>query len=64
MRRLNQMEERLRLSNERDQSLRRFARIFRLNPTALLSSGWPVTQTVLRSINPAFERSPLRSSRA
>jgi PAS domain S-box-containing protein len=55
MRRLNQMEERLRLEYERDQSLRRFARIFRLNPTALLVQ-LASTQTVLE-VNPAFERS-------
>jgi PAS domain S-box-containing protein len=55
LRRLNHMEDRLRLEFERDQSLRRFARIFRLNPTALLIQT-ASTQTVLE-VNPAFERS-------
>lgn len=55
VRRLNQMEDRLRLEFERDQSLRRFGRIFRLNPTALLIQ-LASTQTVLE-VNPAFERS-------
>ena len=55
VRRLNHMEDRLRLEYERDQSLRRFGRIFDLNPTALLIQ-LASTQTVLE-INPAFERS-------
>ncbi len=55
VRRLNHMEDRLRLEFERDQSLRRFARIFNLNPNALLIQT-ASTQTVL-DVNPAFERS-------
>ena len=55
VRRLNHMEDRLRLEFERDQSLRRFGRIFRLNPNALLIQT-ASTQTVLE-VNPAFERS-------
>lgn len=51
---LNQMEDRLRLEHERDQSQRRFKRIFRLNPTALMIQ-FACTQTVLE-VNPAFER--------
>lgn len=54
MRRLNHMEDRLRLEEERDRSMRRFGRIFRLNPTALLIQ-LASTQTVL-DVNPAFER--------
>lgn len=54
LRQLNEMEDRLRLERERDQSQRRFQRIFRLNPTALMiqSAG---SRTVLE-VNPAFER--------
>ena len=55
IRRLNHMEDRMRLEEERDQSMRRFGRIFRLNPTALLIQ-LASTQTVLE-VNPAFERS-------
>ena len=36
LRQLNQLEDRLRLEHERDRSQRRFQRIFRLNPTALM----------------------------
>ncbi len=54
LRQLNQMEDRFRLEHERDQSLRRFQRIFRLNPTALMIQ-FASTQTVLE-VNPAFER--------
>lgn len=54
LRQLNQMEDRLRLEHERDQSLRRFKRIFRLNPTALMIQ-FAGTRTVLE-VNPAFER--------
>jgi PAS domain S-box-containing protein len=51
---LSQMEDRLRLEHERDQSKRRFQRIFNLNPTALMVQ-FAGTRTVL-DINPAFER--------
>jgi PAS domain S-box-containing protein len=54
LRQLNQMEDRFRLEHERDQSLRRFQRIFRLNPTALMIQ-FAGTRTVLE-VNPAFER--------
>lgn len=54
LRQLNQMEDRLRLEHERDQSQHRFKRIFRLNPTALMIQ-FAGTRTVLE-INPAFER--------
>lgn len=54
LRRLNQMEDRLRLEHERDQSFRRFGRIFRLNPNALLVQRAD-TQAILE-VNPAFER--------
>lgn len=54
IRRLSQMEDRLRLEHERDQSLRRFRRIFLLNPTALLVQT-ASTQAVVE-VNPAFER--------
>jgi PAS domain S-box-containing protein len=54
LRQLNQMEERLRLEHERDRSQRRFQRIFRLNPTALMIQ-FAGTRTVLE-VNPAFER--------
>lgn len=54
LRQLNQMEDRLRLEHERDQSQRRFKRIFRLNPTALMIQV-AGTRTVLE-VNPAFER--------
>lgn len=54
MSRLNQMEERQRLEWERDQSLRRFQRIFLLNPTPLLVL---VANTqAVSEINPAFAR--------
>lgn len=55
LRRLNQMEDRLRLEHEREQSLRRFKRIFRLNPTALMIQ-FAGTQAI-QEVNPAFERS-------
>lgn len=54
LRQLSQMEDRLRLEHERDQSQRRFKRIFRLNPTALMIQV-AGTRTVLE-VNPAFER--------
>jgi PAS domain S-box-containing protein len=54
LRRLNQMEDRLRLEHERDQSFRRFGRIFRLNPNALLVQRAD-TQAIVE-VNPAFER--------
>lgn len=54
LRLLFQTEDRVRLEYERDRSLRRFRRIFELNPTALLIQAAD-TQTVLE-INPAFER--------
>lgn len=54
LRQLNQMEDRLRLEHERDQSQRRFQRIFRLNPTALMIQ-FAGSRTVLE-VNPAFER--------
>ncbi|MGM9426324.1 PAS domain S-box protein [Hydrogenophaga sp. MI9] len=55
LRHLSQVEERLRLEHERDQSMRRFRRIFLLNPTALLVQT-ANTQAVVEA-NPAFERS-------
>lgn len=54
VRRLNHMEDRMRLERERDQSLRRFRRIFDLNPTALMIQV-ANTQAVLE-VNPAFVR--------
>lgn len=54
LRQLNQLEDRLRLEHERDRSQRRFQRIFRLNPTALMIQ-FAGTRTVLE-VNPAFER--------
>lgn len=54
MRRLNQLEDRHRLELERDLSLRRFRRVFQLNPTPLLIQ-YASTQTALEA-NPAFER--------
>lgn len=54
LRRLSQLEDRLRLEHERDRSLRRFRRIFQLNPTALLVQA-ANTQAVVE-VNPAFER--------
>lgn len=53
-RRLGQMEERLRLEHERDRSMRRFRRIFQLNPTSLVVQA-ASTQAVVE-VNPAFER--------
>ena len=55
LRHLSQVEERMRLEHERDQSMRRFRRIFLLNPTALLVQT-ANTQAVVE-VNPAFERS-------
>lgn len=55
LRHLGQVEERMRLEHERDQSMRRFRRIFLLNPTALLVQT-ANTQAVVE-VNPAFERS-------
>jgi PAS domain S-box-containing protein len=54
LRQLNQSEDRLRLEHERDQSQRRFQRIFRLNPTALMIQ-FAGTGSILE-VNPAFER--------
>jgi PAS domain S-box-containing protein len=54
LRRLSQMEDRLRLEHERDRSMRRFRRVFQLNPTALLVQT-ASTQAVVE-VNPAFER--------
>ena len=54
LRRLNHMEDRLRLERERDQSFRRFGRIFRLNPNPLLVQRAD-TQAIVE-VNPAFER--------
>jgi PAS domain S-box-containing protein len=51
---LNQLEDRVRLEHERDQSLRRFRRIFHLNPTALMIQ--QADSQVILEINPAFER--------
>lgn len=51
---LNQSEDRLRLEHERDQSQRRFRRIFRLNPTALMIQ-YAGTGAILE-VNPAFGR--------
>jgi PAS domain S-box-containing protein len=50
---LNQMEDRSRLEQERDQWRRNFSRIFRLNPTPLMIHS-SSSQTVL-DVNPAFE---------
>ena len=55
LQRLHQVEERLRLEEERDQSLRRFGRVFRLNPTALMIQ-FASSQSIME-VNPAFERS-------
>jgi PAS domain S-box-containing protein len=55
IRRLCQLEDRMRLEYERDQSLRRFGRIFRLNPTALLVQSADSLKVL--DVNPAFERS-------
>lgn len=52
---LSQMEDRLRLEHERDQSHRRFKRIFRLNPTAMLIQC--ASSRTVQDVNPAFERS-------
>lgn len=54
LRHLSQMEERLRLEHERDQSMRRFRRIFVLNPTALLVQ--TANSQAVVEVNPAFER--------
>jgi PAS domain S-box-containing protein len=54
LRQLNQSEERLRLEHERDRSQRRFQRIFRLNPTALMIQ-FAGTGAILE-VNPAFGR--------
>jgi PAS domain S-box-containing protein len=54
LRQLNQSEDRLRLEHERDQSQRRFQRIFRLNPTALMIQ-FAGTGAILE-VNPAFGR--------
>lgn len=53
-RRISHMEDRHRLEDERDRSLRRFQRIFRLNPAAMMiqSAG---TRNIVE-VNPAFER--------
>lgn len=54
LRHLGQVEDRLRLEHERDRSLRRFQRIFQLNPTALLVQAASTRAVV--EVNPAFER--------
>ena len=54
LRQLNHVEDRLRLEDERGQSLRRFQRVFQLNPTPLLIHS-ATTQAIL-DVNPAFER--------
>lgn len=54
-RHLGQVEDRMRLEHERDQSLRRFRRIFLLNPTALLVQ--TASSQAVVEVNPAFERS-------
>jgi len=54
LRRLNQIEDRLRLEHEREQSFRRFGRIFRLNPNGLLVQRADTHAIV--EVNPAFER--------
>jgi len=54
LRRLNQMEDRIRLEHERDLSIRRFGRIFQLNPNGLMIQ-LADTQAILE-VNPAFER--------
>lgn len=52
--RLGQIEERLRLEHERDRSMRRFRRVFQLNPTALVVQAAGAQAVV--EVNPAFER--------
>lgn len=52
--RLNQIEDRIRLEHERDLSVRRFGRIFQLNPNGLMIQQAD-TQAILE-VNPAFER--------
>ena len=54
LRQLSQSEDRLRLEHERDKSQRRFQRIFRLNPTALMIQ-FAGTGAILE-VNPAFGR--------
>lgn len=56
---LNQMEDRTRMEVERDQYERRFARIFRLNPAALMVQ--IATSRIIVDVNPAFERQFARS---
>jgi PAS domain S-box-containing protein len=51
---LYQMEDRVRLEYERDRSLRRFRRVFELNPNALLIQAAPTLKVL--EVNPAFER--------
>ncbi len=54
VRHLNQWEDRIRLEHERDRSMRRFRRVFMLNPTALLVLT-PHSEAVVEA-NPAFDR--------
>ncbi len=54
LRHLAQVEDRLRLEHERDRSLRRFQRIFQLNPMALLVQA--ASSRAVVEVNPAFER--------
>lgn len=54
LRRLGQIEERMRLEQERDQSGRRFRRLFHINPTALVIQ--IAASRTLTEVNPAFER--------
>jgi PAS domain-containing protein len=54
LRRLGQIEERMRLEQERDQSGRRFRRLFHINPTALVIQ--VAASRTVTEVNPAFER--------
>jgi PAS domain S-box-containing protein len=54
LRRLGQMEDRLRLERERDQSLQRARRLFQINPTALVIQR--AGSQAVQEVNPAFER--------
>lgn len=54
LRRLGQIEDRLRLERERDQSLQRARRLFQINPTALVIQA--AASQAVQAVNPAFER--------
>lgn len=54
LRRLGQMDDRLRLERERDQSLQRARRLFQINPTALVIQA--AASQAVQAVNPAFER--------